>query len=470
VILKLIGLLNLLSINSTRNTHEMPTKMRLTDGTYIQKIRAVLLGDVMTKSLSILIILLLSSCSSLQKTPYAKNHVFYIVDGMGPAHITGARLYKGGSQSKLFLESLPITGLVRTYSTNDFVTDSASSATAYASGVKTFNGAIGVQEVQGQLQNLETIFTTAKEAGKSVGIVTTTRVTHATPAAYFAHQRSRREENAIAAQFLNSPIDLMIGGGRMHFLSKEDGGVREDGRNLLTEAQEKGFTVITSNKELARYRPKQKERLLALIEMDHLPYELDRKDEQLELKELVKIAHAQLSNNPKGYILIVEAARVDHASHMNWAIHAFEDMLAFDRALEVSASLIDKETLLLVTADHETAGLAISGYAPHSVAQGKSLLKNHVRDFSNDKLNHGFISWATGPGFESPLKVDESVEVFRHKATYPARYDSAYHTAVDVPVLAMGPGAEKFSGFQDNHEIVHRVLEILRLRPLRNEP
>jgi alkaline phosphatase len=425
----------------------------------------------MLKAFILVLALYLTSCSSLEKSPRAKNHVFYIVDGMGPAHITGARLYKGGAKAKLFLESLPITGLVRTYSTNDFVTDSASSATAYASGVKTFNGAIGVTDVAGELQELETIVTVAKEAGKSVGIVTTTRITHATPAAYYAHHRSRREENAIAEQFLSSDIDLMIGGGRMHFLPKTEGGEREDGRNLLTEAQSKGFTVLTSNQQLREHQGQANQKLLALIEMDHLPYEYDRhKSEQLELKELVKIAHAQLSKNPKGYVLIIESARVDHASHMNWALHAFEDMLAFDRALEVSAGLIDKETLLLVTADHETAGLALSGYAPHSVAQGKSLLKNHVRDFSDERLNHSFISWASGPGYSSPQKVDDNIEVFRHKATYPARYDSAYHTAVDVTLHAMGPGSENFSGFHDNQEIIHKVIKTLRLRPLRNEP
>lgn len=425
----------------------------------------------MTKSILFLFVFALSSCSSLKPVSSAKNHVFFVVDGMGHAHITGARLYKGGPEAKLFLETLPITGIVRTYSTNDFVTDSASSATAYASGVKTFNGAIGVTEKAGELKELDTIVNSAKEAGKSVGIVTTTRITHATPAAYYAHHRNRREENAIAEQFITSNIDLMIGGGRMHFLPKDQNGAREDGRNLMMEAQKAGFTVLTTYKDLQAYKPKPDQRLLALLEMDHLPYEYDRnKTQQLELKELVKIAHAKLSQNPQGYILIVEAARVDHASHMNWALHAFEDMLAFDRALELSASLIDDQTLLLVTADHETAGLAISGYAPHEKASGKSLLKNHIRDFSNDKLNHGFISWASGPGYASSLKVDESQEVFRHKATYPARNDSAYHTAVDVSVHAMGPGSEKFSGFHDNQELVHKVLNTLGLRALNNEP
>jgi alkaline phosphatase len=418
----------------------------------------------------ILSALTLFSCSPSPKHPTAKSHIFFIVDGMGHAHLTGARIYAGGSDHRLHIESFPVVGLVRTYSSNDYVTDSASSATAYASGVKTYNRSIGLTDPaktpSGKSEPLPTLLQRAQEAGKSVGIVTTTRVTHATPAAYYAQVPNRNMEQEIAEQLINQKIDLVLGGGRSFFLPESVGGLRKDGRNLLEEHRARGDQVLTEYSELTASQLSLNTPLLGLFEDDHLPYDLNRTDSQLPLSALVEFAITHLSKNPKGYVLIVEPGRVDHASHMNWARLAFGDMLAFDEAIKVTLRLRDSQTLVVVTADHETGGLALNGYAPVDQTQGERLLKNQTRDFANPHYNHGLISWASGPGFDSPLIVDEEEINFRHKATYPAPKNSAYHTAVDVPLFALGPGQEMFNGFHNNNEIVHRVIKILQLSPL----
>lgn len=419
-----------------------------------------------------ILLLSLISCASLRPEPRAKNHIFFIVDGMGHAHITGARIYSGGQESRLTLESLPVVGLVRTYSSNDFTTDSASSATAYASGIRTANRFIGLSDPESsptnEGQRLETITQKAQQAGKSVGIVTTTRITHATPAAYFAYVPHRNQEALIADQLLEANIDLIIGGGKDFFLPKDLGGKREDSRNLLQEFKDRHYRVITDYNTLTQQNPRDTSPLLAVLDNDHLPYDLDRKADELPLEDLVAFAINVLSQNPKGYLLIVEPGRVDHASHMNWARHAFGDMLAFDRSLKRTLELVGDDTLLLVTADHETGGLALNGYAPLGSTKGNKLLMNQTRDFANDRYNHGLISWASGPGFESPTHVDPNQENFRHRAAYPSPRGSAYHTAVDVPVFAKGPGQELFTGVHNNKDLVHIVLKLMGLPPLNN--
>lgn len=402
---------------------------------------------------------LLTSCAQTIKP---KNHIMFVVDGMGPAHITGARLYKGGPEARLTMESLPFTGIVRTASTSDFVTDSAASATAFASGVRTYNRSIGMsdknRDASGESQKLVSLLKRAQEAGKSVGIVTSTRITHATPAAYYAHVPQRSMEQQIADQLLTAKIDVIIGGGVEYFLPANEGGLRKDQKNLFSSFDDAGYFVARD--DAAVFSAPNNKPLLAILSEDHLPYDLDRTPGQKELADYVALAVERLSQNPKGYFLLVEAGRVDHASHFNYARKAFGDMLAFDRALERVLSE-KKDTLIVVTADHETGGLALSGYAPHSAVTGEKLFKNHVRDLVQDKYNYGFISWATGPGFQSSLKVDDKELNFQHKATYEA--PSAFHTAVDVPVMAVGPGSEKFTGFFSIEEISQTAAKLLGL-------
>ncbi len=403
------------------------------------------------------------SCAHHSST---KNHIMFVVDGMGPAHITGARLFKGGPEARLAIENMPYTGIVRTASTNDFVTDSAASATAFATGVKTYNRSIGLSdprlETSGEARELNSILSAAKAAGKSVGIVSSTRITHATPAAYFARVPHRNMEEEIANQLLAAKVDLIIAGGASYFKPQSLGGKRKDQLNLFDQFKAAGYQILSTDKEI--FESSSPQPILALLNDDHLPYDLERK-ENLELKDYVDFAIKYLSKNPNGYFLVVEAGRVDHASHLNQVRLALGDMLAMDRAVERALDE-KKNTLIVVTADHETGGLALNGYAPHDAVTGERLFKNHKRDLVQEKFNHGFISWGSGPGFHSPIRVDESVLDFQHKATYETPI--AYHTAVDVPVMAAGPGAEIFTGFHSIEQIVALSAKILGL-DLNNE-
>lgn len=408
----------------------------------------------------LLLITLIAACAHSNKP---KNHIMYIVDGMGPAHLTGARLYKGGPEARLAMEKMPYTGVVRTSSTNDFVTDSAASATAYASGVTTYSRSIGMSdaklEADGVSKKLTSILKKAKEAGKSVGIVSSARITHATPAAYYANVRHRNMEQEIANQLLTSNVDIIIGGGAEYFRPAASGGKRTDDRNLFKEFQQVGYAVARTDAELFSLRNEDRP-LIALLQDDHLPYHLKREKGQRELKDYVDLAIEKLSRNPKGFFLLVEAGRVDHASHTNQARLAFGDLLAVDRSVKSSLEYQDN-TLIIVASDHETGGLSLNGYAPHESVTGESLLKNHTRNLVQEKYNYGFISWGTGPGFFSPIKVDESVKNFQHKAAYEAPV--SFHTAVDVPLMAAGPGAENFTGFFNIEEVSRISTELMGL-------
>jgi alkaline phosphatase len=408
-------------------------------------------------------LMLLCSCA----TPRAKNAIYFIGDGMGPTHVVAGRHFKGGPTATLAMEGMERVALVKTYSTDDYVTDSAAAATTLSSGVKTYNASIGMtdpkSEPTGKSRELETLLDLAKAAGKSVGLVTTTRITHATPGAFYAHAKHRDEESLIASQLLSANVDIILGGGRMFFLPKESGGAREDGKNLLRDFESAGYQVYTDYAEFEKNPPAEDKKVIALFEADSLPFDVDRKQGELSISELTAFAIERLSENPKGYFLMVEGARIDHASHYNSARRAFGDVVAMDNAIDIALALGKNETLVVVTADHETGGLALNGYASHAEATGDAILKNKILDFSNSKLNHGLVSWGTGPGFNSSYAVDDkNIHNHQHKATYWA--PSAHHSAADVPLMASGPGSHAFGGFMNNSEIAPLIAKAMGLK------
>jgi alkaline phosphatase len=418
---------------------------------------------------SIFLVTFLFLCACAHQDTKPKSHIMFIGDGMGSAQITGARLYKGGVKARLYMESLPYTGFLRTYSSDDFVTDSAASGTALATGVKTYNHAISMsdpkQDSQGKSRPLVSILKRAKQAGKSVGIVTTTAITHATPAVYYANASHRKQEEQIAEQLLAAQVDVIIAGGKGFFLPKSSGGKRTDQKNLLQDFKQKGYRIITSNEEFKQTSSKVNQPLIALLESSHLPYELDRRSDQPSLDELVTHAIKHLSQNPNGYFLMVEGGRIDMAAHENLAEKAFADLLAFDKAIGLSLPLAQQDTLIIVTADHETGGLSLNGYAPHEKAQGAQLVSHCLVDSKTKNKALSLVSWATGPGHKSPIcPPSQKQNSGLHKSTFYTH--KAHHSGVDVPVMAIGPGASQFSGYMDNNELVHKVVELMGLAPL----
>jgi len=330
------------------------------------------------------------------KTDNPKNIIFLIGDGMGVSQVfAGLTANKG----RLFLENFKYIGFNKTQSSNNFITDSAAGGTALSSGVRTYNGAIGVNA---DTIPVKTILEEAEEKGLATGLVSTSTITHATPASFIAHQPNRGMYEEIAADFLKTDIDVFIGGGKAHFTQ------RKDGRNLVDELKQKGYQVEEEMSKIAKIK---KGKLAGLIEDSDAGRMEHRKD---MLPVATKTALNILDNNEKGFFLMVEGSQIDWGGHAGSTIYIVEDMLDFDqvvgKALEFAAK--DGETLVVVTSDHETGGMAI-----------------------------------TGGSFET--------------GTVKAGYPTSGHTAVMVPIFSYGPGAEEFIGIMDNTEVHAKMKKLL---------
>ncbi len=312
---------------------------------------------------------------------------------MGLAQIYAGMTANGGH---LNIERLPFTGLIKTYSASDYITDSGAGATAFSAGVKTYNTAIGVGT--DSLPRI-TILEIAGQQGLSTGLIATSSITHATPAAFAAHEINRENYEEIAADFLNSGIDLFIGGGRDNFEK------RHDGINLTDSLRAKGFSIAYDTNELKQIHSL---KLAALLAGEHLPPREQGRMNMLPLS--VSKALELLSSNKKGFFLMVEGSQIDWAGHDNDAGNLVSEMIDFDkaigRALDFAAE--NGNTLVVVTADHETGGVALTG-----------------GDFGKKRVDL----------------------VFSTKG----------HTGIMVPVFAYGPGAGKFTGIFENTGIFTKM-------------
>jgi alkaline phosphatase len=393
----------------------------------------------------------------------ARNVILFIGDGMGPAQVTGGRLFKGGVTEKLAMEQLPVVGLSRTYSSNGFVTDSAAAATALATGVKTYNGSLGMTDPQydteGKSHRLQNLCDVARAQGKATGVMTTTRVTHATPAGFYARVPQRDMEEKIADQVAKSNLTLLMGGGAKFFHSGQwhdpvsgQNGKRKSGETA-DELASQGWTVVRNAGELAALDATKADlRVLGLFNYDHMLYDLQRTTGtagEPPLEDMVSFAVKRLSQNPKGFFLMVEGGRIDHACHENNARLAFGDVVSFDRAIARARKEAPADTLIVVTADHETGGLNLNGYAPREKVKGNALLGS----FGASTANRAIIGWGSGPGGNSSNDVPTTPT--QHVAAYPS--EAAAHTGVDVEIFAGGPGQALLQGVMDNSEIPWRI-------------
>ena len=321
-----------------------------------------------------------------------KNIVLMIGDGMGISQLTAAYTANGG---QLYMAEMPYAGFSTTQSADKYITDSAAAGTALSTGVLTYKGAIGVDMNK---EPLPTILEIAEAHGKSTGLVSSSAITHATPAAFIAHNESRHNYAAIAADFLETDIDIFIGGGKDFFAS------RKDGRNLLNELQKKHYQVFDSLEEAAGAKQGP---IAILTAGKHNP----RWPERGEIvPDGTHKAMEVLAQNDQGYFLMVEGSQIDWGGHKNNTEFILQETLDFDRAVGRALQLAaaDGETLVIVTSDHETGGMSIQS-----------------GDFEKGKIS--------------------------------AKYTSGGHTGVMVPVMAYGPGAEHFTGFMQNTDIFHKM-------------
>jgi len=306
-----------------------------------------------------------------------RNLIMMISDGMGPTSLAMARSYKqyqyGLPWSERLVLDSHLIGSSRTRSTSSLVTDSAAGATAFSCGFKSYNGAIGVLPDHSPCG---TVLEAAKSAGYMTGLVVTTRITDATPACFAAHVNMRTEEDRIAEQLIGEyplglVVDLMLGAGRCHFLpNTTDGSCREDERDIIRSAKEKGFTYIDdrSGFDKLKFGTAVHLPLLGLFANQDIPYEIDRRlqrDTYPSLDEMARTALTALSvatkNSDKGFFLMIEGSRIDHAGHANDPAAHVHEVLAYDSAFASVLEFLEKDEVpgvMVSTSDHETGGLA----------------------------------------------------------------------------------------------------------------
>ncbi len=332
-----------------------------------------------------------------------KNVILMVGDGMGISQIT-AGIYS--SSQKLNLESFPIVGLHKSHASNDLITDSAAGATAFACGVKTYNGAIGVGP---DSVAVETILEKAEKKGMATGLVATSTIVHATPASFIAHQPSRKMYEEIAADFLKTDIDFFIGGGKKFFDRRES-----DERNLYEELEKKGYYITDYfNEDLKDVKIPMKKKFGYLTsDKDPLPVAQGR----TYLKTASNMAINYLNRkSTEGFFLMIEGSQIDWGGHANDANYIITEMLDFDRTIGQVLKFAQKdgETLVIVTADHETGGFSIN------------------KGSNRDSLVTAFTT--------------------------------DYHTADLIPVFAYGPGASNFSGIYQNTAIFDKMKRAMGL-------
>ena len=439
--------------------------------------------------LSLFVVLVLTACGATAQQdtaegPRPHNVILFISDGCGPASFTFAREY---AIDVLGREGLAIdghqVGAIRTRSADSRVTDSAAGATAFACGIKTNNGALAVDS-EGKPHT--TVLEAAEARGMATGLVVTSTITHATPAAFAAHVPSRGMTAEIAAQEIGQGIEVLFGGGTMDFLPTEAGGSRTDGRDLFDEARAAGYRIIRSRADFdgALSVP-----VLGLFTPGHMAYEIDRDPAQEpSLAEMVRKAVDLLKDDPDGFFLMVEGSRIDHAAHGNDAAAHLHDILAFDEAFAAALDFAraDGRTLIVSTSDHETGGLTlgrnIDGKGVYAWYPEALTPIRHSNDVLWQRLEaSGNLAQTlrdeTGIRLEevNPARKAPLVEAFEERDMW--AFFRAYneivsrkavlgwttngHTGVDVTLYAFGPGRERFIGNHDNTEIGRLLADLL---------
>lgn len=334
-----------------------------------------------------------------------KNVIFMIGDGTGIAQITAGQYALVGTEGRLHIQTMPVTGIVETAASDNLITDSAAGATAYSCGIKTYNGAIGLDS---EKNPCKTILEYAEQHEMATGIVATSTISHATPASFAAHVESRSMENEIAADYLSSGADIILGGGQQHFIPQNmEGSEREDERNLITEFEQKGYTFVSSGIELAQSDDDQ---ILGLFANSAL----SNRDEEPTLAEMTSKAIEVLSKNENGFFLMVEGSQIDWAGHDNDVKYVIREVQSFDEAVKnvLDFAVQDGETLVILTADHETGGMTLQ------------------RQHENG----------------------EELEIY---------WTTEQHTGTPVPLLAYGPRALEFMGWRSNTYVGNKMMEIL---------
>ncbi len=363
----------------------------------------------LTCLISLIVVLMLSACSinkdlteSSIKPP--KNIILMIGDGMGLTQVSTAFYYQDIPSN---FNRFKYIGLHQNTPSSHKVTDSASGATAFSAGVKTYNGAIGVDQ---DTVAVPTILEMMANGGWSTGLVATSSIVHATPASFYAHTASRNSYEEIARQLVYAPVNFFAGGGIQFFAE------RSDNLNYIDSLEQEGFEVDTTNLSTSRLDITKK--YAYLLAPDGMPKMQEGRGDFLPNATQMALKH--LSQHEDGFFLMVEGSQIDWGGHNNDANYVIQETLDFDKTIGLALDFAEKDqnTLVIVTADHETGGLSLS--AATIFGQG---------DYS---------------------KIIPS-------------FSTGNHSAALIPVFAYGPGAEHFMGIYQNHEIFDKMLQALKM-------
>jgi alkaline phosphatase len=396
-----------------------------------------------------------------------QNIVIMVGDGMGPAYTSAYRYFKDNPDTEEIEQTVfdrLLVGMASTYPArvSGYVTDSAAAATALATGVKSYNGAISVDT---QKQPIPTIMEKAKQRGMSTGVAVTSQINHATPAAFLSHSESRKHYVELANKYLETDADVMLGGGQKYF-----------DQELLAKFDAKGYQIL---QEFSALESITQPKVMGLFAEVQLPWVLDDKDGH-RLSTMTGKALELLSQNNNGFVLLVEGSLIDWAGHNNDIAAAMAEMDEFARTMEVVEQFVrqNPNTLMVATADHNTGGLSIGSKGKY--AWNPEVLKG--LSASIDTLAAAALTaedWqaplAQGLGFElEPALLEQLAKArMQGKETLASAikqevdrrsntgWTTGGHTGTDVQVFAAGPGAELFIGNQDNTDIASKLSSLL---------
>jgi alkaline phosphatase len=419
-----------------------------------------------------------------------KNVILMVGDGMGVGQMEIARLFEHGKEGKLFMESLPHVALKQTYSNNSFVTDSAAAGTALAIGEKTNNETIGMNANEEEIDSISDLF---QKAGKKVGIVSTNTATDATPAAFSASVANRSGQEEVARQQFENKYDVILGGGSKYFGPEE-----QNGKDLVKEFESEGYEYVANRDELKNASG---EKLLGLFHSSYMNYKADReemKSMEPTLKEMTEKSLEVLSKGENGFFVMLEGARIDHASHAADMPGIWRETVEFDRAVEYTVEWAKKDgnTLVVVLADHETMGIAASDsmdieglkkievspefmadrlvldvqkgeyttesiievfkkYAYIDITEKKvAELNKRIKDSEGKVYPQHKVGWEIGSMIAEHYNAGVISSDVRNES------ETGGHTGNMVPVMAYGVGSEEFEGILDNTDIPKLIAEI----------
>lgn len=413
------------------------------------------------------------------ETGKVKNIIFLIGDGMGVSYSTAYRYFKDNPKTSEMENTLFDQYLVGQQSTypNDprfNVTDSAASATAMATGVKTYNAAISVGNDQ---KELKTVLEAAKESGKATGLVATAPIAHATPAAFGAHDPNRKNMNGIANDYFDEKIngkhkvDVLLGGGS-EFLIRKD-------RNLVEEFKKDGYSYVTNVEEMKKDTSRQ---VVGLFSKAGMPKMLDRSDSTPSLADMTVSVIDRLNKQKDGFFLMVEGSQIDKAGHDNDIVAAMSEMEDFERAFKAALEFAKKDgdTLVIATADHSTGGFTIGSNGQYNWFS--SVLKEIKRtpDFMAEQIVKGadvrvtLAKYMNLPLTEQEIQtvqnaartgkqkiIDNSIEHIINTRSLTG-WTTGGHTGEDVNVYAYGPESQRLSGKIDNTDQAKIIFELLK--------